>query len=130
MNTLIVYFSKSADRLTASDLNQVKCKLIALTILFILLTACGSAEPTALLIPPTAISNPTPTPQIVYVTATPRAVEVTATPEPIALPPTPTSEPWVPRKAGPSPSGIWTATATWMLWWQMPLRAEQITLCG
>ncbi len=117
MNTLIVYFSKfgntqkiaaaiaktlesegsvrviSADRLTASDLNQVKYKLIALTILLILLTACGSAEPTALLIPPTAIPNPTPTPQIVYVTATPRVVEVTATPEPIALPPTPTSEP-------------------------------------
>ena len=37
-------------------------KLITLAILFILLTACGKAAPTAIPIPPTDIPNPTPTP--------------------------------------------------------------------
>ncbi len=63
-------------------------KVITLTIFFILLTACGSIEPTS-------IANPIPTPQVIYVTATQRVVEITATLEPTAPPLSPTSEPAV-----------------------------------
>jgi hypothetical protein len=45
-------------------------KLLLMTILFILLTACGSAEPTAMPIPPTTISDPTATPQTTSLIAT------------------------------------------------------------
>ena len=38
-------------------------RLITLTIIFILLTACGNGKPTAMPVPPTDIPNPSPTPQ-------------------------------------------------------------------
>ena len=38
-------------------------RLITLTIIFILLTACGNDKPTAMPVPPTDIPNPSPTPQ-------------------------------------------------------------------
>ena len=60
-------------------------KLFTLMILFLLLAACGKAEPTDV---PTG-----PNPQVVYVTDTPRLIEITATLELTVPAPTPTSEP-------------------------------------
>ncbi|MCJ7702530.1 MAG: formylglycine-generating enzyme family protein [Anaerolineales bacterium] len=63
---------------------RTRYKMLGVAIVFMLLTACGRTESPSRSIPPTAIANATPTPQV---------VTLTATSAPTALPPTPTSEP-------------------------------------